>query len=150
MEAGRLYREGTVRGASPVALVARLYEQMIEDLRRAAKALEQNQIELRTSQINHAIVVLGYLQSQLNLAAGGKVAEQLGIFYDALRSNLTQAQLQQSEAILHQQIKDLLTVREAWIEVEQAEKASALARATRIEPNPAPSEPDVARVDWKG
>ena len=79
MNAGRMYREGTVQGASPAALVARLYEQVIHDLRQALKALEQNDVELRTSKINHAILVIGYLESQLNFDAGGKVAGILRI-----------------------------------------------------------------------
>lgn len=150
MNAGRMYREGTVQGASPAALVARLYEQMIHDLQQAMKALEQNDVELRTSKINHAILVIGYLESQLNFDAGGKVAEDLKNFYDILRENLLQAQLRQSPALLAHQITDLLAVREAWIEVDRAE-SSAPAAAADLVPATAPISPaDAPRLDWKG
>ncbi len=150
MNAGRMYREGTVQGASPAALVARLYEQVIHDLRQALKALEQNDVELRTSKINHAILVIGYLESQLNFDAGGKVAGDLKNFYDILRENLLQAQLQQSTVLLAQQITDLLAVREAWIEVERAE-SSVPDTAADLVPATAPaSTSDATRVDWKG
>lgn len=117
------YRETAIRGAGPLRLVVLLYEQMIEDLRQAVKAIEDDQIELRTNKINHAVSVIGYLQSSLNKEAGGKVALHLENFYDQLRANLAQAQFSVSRRILTQQITDLLTLREAWSEVERAESA---------------------------
>ena len=150
MNAGLLYREGTVGGANPIALVARLYEQTIEDLRQAVKALERNEVELRTQKINHAILVIGYLESRLNFAAGGKVAENLKNFYDSVRANLVRAQFQQSRVLLAQQITDLLAVREAWIEVERTENPASARSADLIAAAaPAPAS-DAARVDWKG
>ena len=142
------YRENTVRGASPVRLVVLLYEQLIQDLTQASQALEQNDVALRTSRINHAILVLGHLQSGLNFTAGGKVAQNLQNFYDALRSNLVRAQFQQSRALLAQQITDLLSVREAWIEVERAENPT-LPPADLVAADAAAPASDAAHVDWK-
>jgi flagellin-specific chaperone FliS len=42
MNAQQSYREAAVRGASPVELVVRLYEQMIEDMRQVSAAIEKN------------------------------------------------------------------------------------------------------------
>jgi len=151
MDAGRLYREGTIEGASAVALVARLYEQIVKDVRQALNALEQNNVELRTKKINHAILVIGYLESQLNHEAGGQVAEDLRNFYRTLRQNLVQAQFKRSKLLLAQLITDLLAVREAWLEVERAERA-AMADAARLVPATADtsSASRAAHVDWKG
>ncbi len=71
------YRESAVRGATPLALVVRLYEQMIEDLRQVANAIEQNDIERRSNRIKHALLVIAHLQSTLDFAQGGKVAQDL-------------------------------------------------------------------------
>ena len=68
------YRETAVRGASPIRLIILLYEQVIEDLRRALAALEQGDIEKRTREINHAILVIGHLQATLDKEQGGQVA----------------------------------------------------------------------------
>jgi len=148
------YRENTVRGASPVRLVVLLYEQLIQDLTQASQALEQNDVALRTSRINHAILVLGHLQSGLNFTAGGKVAQNLQNFYDALRSNLVRAQFQQSRALLAQQITDLLSVREAWIEVERAENPTLppadLVAADAAAPASDAFTTGAAHLDWKG
>jgi flagellar biosynthetic protein FliS len=149
MNPGLLYREGTVEGASPTALITRLYEQTIEDLRQAAKALEQGDVELRSSRINHALLIVALLESQLDFEAGGKVAEHLRDFYQSLRANLIQAQLQQSGILLAQLITDLLTVREAWIEVERAEKSTP----GSTHPSPSSFQESVSnsiRRDWNG
>jgi flagellar secretion chaperone FliS len=149
------YREAMVRGASPVGLVMWLYEQMIEDLRQASIAIEQNDIERRTKRINHAILVIGHLQSSLEFVNGGKVARDLNHFYDALRQNLVQAQFYPSRRAISQQITDLLAVREAWMEVERAEKSLVTAAAVLAAPSQAPSvaadsESHHVRMDWRG
>lgn len=155
------YREATVRGASPVELVVRLYEQMIEDMRQAAVAIEKNDITLRTHRIKHVILVLGHLQSSLDSGKGEKVARDLNDFYNALRQNVVWVQFHPSQGSVTQVITDVLVVREAWIQVERAENPS-VTRAARIvtsgAENPEPVAHDVSqdvahdavRMDWNG
>jgi len=114
------YREAAVQGSSPVRLVVLLYEQLIQDLRRALVALENNDITARTREINHAIVVLGYLQGTLDKERGGAVALNLERFYNQTRTGLLEAHCQQSPTLLERQIKLLMQVRQAWCEVERA------------------------------
>src|SRR5271170_404997 len=104
MDARSSYRETAVRGASPVRLVICLYEQTISDLRRAAVALEKGDIEARTRNINHAVLVIGQLQGTLDMERGGAVARNLLKFYSLLRAGLVEAQGKQSKQILEQQI----------------------------------------------
>jgi len=145
------YREASARGVSPVQSVVRLYEQIVEDLRRAGKAIEENRVDGRTNAINHAIFVIGHLQSRLNMEAGGEVARNLERFYNLLRRRLLEAQFWASKEILHEQITLLLDLRDAWTEVDRAEAA----RATL---NPAPLTAEVTgsiagqktHADWKG
>ncbi len=120
MDAGSAYREGAVRGASRVRLVIFLYEQAIQDLRRAALAMERGQVEIRTRHINHAVSVIGHLQSTLDRERGGEVVRYLERYYTRVRGRLIDAQVSVSPMILQEQIRDLLSVREAWIEVERA------------------------------
>jgi flagellar biosynthetic protein FliS len=119
----KAYREADVRGATAVRLVVLLYEQIVRDLTQAEQAVEQNDIELRTRCINHAILVVGYLQSPLDFGKGGKVAKDLDQFYNALRQSLMQVQFFPSKIGINQLITDALAVREAWSEVERAEAA---------------------------
>jgi flagellar protein FliS len=122
MDARLSYREAAVRGASQTGLVVLLYEQLLEDLHRAVQAIEQNKIELRTKEINHAVSVTGYLQDGLDMARGGEAARNLERFYVHLRGRLLEAQAQASKEILAQQITDLLELREAWAAVDRAQQ----------------------------
>lgn len=144
------YREAAVRGASPVQLVVRLYEQMVEDLRQATAAIEQNDIERRSNRIKHAILVIGHLQSPLDFLNGGKVARDLNHFYDVLRNHLLRVQFHPSKQGLAQVITDLLAVREAWIEVERAEKMSVAVIGDAIAFATVGRDSDLAHAEWEG
>ena len=96
MDAKTSYREAAVRGASPVRLVICLYEQAIEDLRRAVIAQEKGDIELATRGINHALTVIAQLHGSLDMEHGGDVARNLARFYSLVRAGLTEAQVKQS------------------------------------------------------
>ncbi|HXJ85944.1 MAG TPA: flagellar export chaperone FliS [Candidatus Binatia bacterium] len=120
MNPGLTYRESAVSGASPVRLVILLYEQAIGDLRRALAAHARGDVESRTREIDHAILVIGHLEATLDKVQGGKVAQNLVRFYEQLRTGLVEAQCAQSAAALEQQISHLLLIHEAWGEVEKA------------------------------
>lgn len=100
-------------------LVILLYEQAVEDLRRAVAAHRRKDVETRTREIKHALVVIGHLQSSLDKNRGGRVAENLECFYSQLRLGLVEAQSRQSTALLEKQIALLIKVREAWCDVER-------------------------------
>lgn len=146
------YREASVRGANPVALVVRLYEQMIEDMRQVALAIERKDIPRRSNRIKHALLVIAHLQSTLDFERGGKVARDLETFYNALRQNVVYVQFHPTQRAATQVITDLLAVREAWIQVERTEHPSVEAAARPAAHNSANSEFDSnrARVDWNG
>jgi len=143
MDPGLCYREAAAAGAKPVRLVVLLYEQAIEDLRRARAALQRGDVEQRTHHINHAILVLGHLEASLDKAQGGSVAAHLERFYAQVRLGLTQAQFHQSPSALEQQIADLVAVREAWDQLERAAE-SEVARGG--DPGNAPSQSSLS--DW--
>jgi len=144
------YRENDVRGATAVRLVILLYEQLVQDLRQALHALEQNDIEMRTHRINHAILVIGHLQSALDFVNGGQVAQDLNNFYNVLRQNLVQVQFHPSKSGLCQQITDLLALREAWVEVERDRKAPVATAAAPVASDDTGRESNPVRVDWRG
>lgn len=156
------YRENDVRGSSPVRLVVLLYDQVIQDLTKAAQALEQNEIELRTKYINHAILVIGHLQSPLDFARGGKVAEVLDNFYNVLRQALVHVQFNPSKSEIGKRIAELQSLREAWTEVDRAETSLAATAATTSVTSAARSSspeisyarpadlPDRPHLDWQG
>lgn len=134
------YRETAVGGANPVRLVILLYEQAMEDLRRAVNAQKNADVEGRSRELNHAIQVVGHLQATLDKEQGGKVAEILDRFYEQVRCGLVEAQCKQSVSLIEQQIAYLLEVHEAWCNVERAMAASTASAKTEEAQN---------RRDWK-
>lgn len=143
------YRVGAVQGASPVRLVICLYEQAIEDLRRALIALEKKDIAERTSALNHAHMVIGQLQGTLDVQRGGEVAINLQRFYTVIRAGLIDAQSKQSSAMLEQQIALLVEVHDAWLEVE---RATCVAEQTPAETQSSPppvDPPETSFSDWR-
>lgn len=144
------YRESNVHGASALRLVVLLYDQIIHDLAQAEDAIEHSDIERRTKMLNHAVLVIGHLQSPLDFVQGGKVATDLDHFYNVLRHNLVRLQFHPSIHGVRQQITDVQALREAWVEVERRESSSQRA-STNPPASPAPeTAPLSARVDWKG
>ena len=131
--------------ASPMRLVICLYEQAIEDLRRALLALEKGDIEDRTRHINHALLVISHLQGTLDMERGGEVARNLARFYTVVRAGLLEAQLKQSAKILEQQTSQLATVHEAWLEVERITAVPAPQFPPSRRAAPALSEPQIPR-----
>ena len=146
MEIRLSYREAAVPGASAVRLVILLYEQAIEDLRRALAAQGKGDIEGRTREINHAILVIGHLHASLDKDQGGQVAVNLERFYDQVREGLVSAQFQQSGELLDQQISHLMLVHEAWCEVERADTAPVIAREPA---NPGAQSEPRSRAEWE-
>ena len=57
------YRKTAVEGASPIGLIIALFDTLVGNLRRAATALRDNDIETRCKELNHAALVLGRLES---------------------------------------------------------------------------------------
>lgn len=143
------YRENDVRGATPIRLVVLLYDQLIQDLFQAAHAIEQNDIELRTKMLNHAILVIAHLQSPLDFARGGKVATDLDHFYNLLRHNLVEAQFRPTRQAINQQITDMQALRAAWVEVDRAEKPSVTTSESTV-PSHDKTPEQRPRVTWEG
>jgi len=148
MDAKSFYRETAVRGANPVRLVICLYEQAIEDLRRAVIALEKGDIEARTRSINHALTVLAQLQGSLDMERGGEVAKNLHHFYNTVRSGLIEAQVKQSARILEEQVSQLATVHEAWLVVERATENPMPASAGPVQAGPSIPSRETPLADW--
>jgi flagellar protein FliS len=142
------YRESNVHGATAIRLVVLLYDQLIQDLAQAEDAISAGEIERRTQLLNHAILVIAHLQSPLDFSKGGKVAGDLDHFYNVFRQNLVRVQFSPSIAGIRQQITDVQALREAWIEVERADKPATHPPSPHS--HAAGSNSGANRVDWKG
>jgi flagellar secretion chaperone FliS len=118
-DAARAYRELAVRGASPVGLVVILYEEIIRSLRRALDAVQRNQIERRTNELSHAIIVIGYLQSVLDYEKGGQIAHSLCNFYNVSRTKILHCSGPEAASLLEPLAAEFSSIAEAWQQVDR-------------------------------
>jgi len=147
-DARSAYHQGSASASSPIGLVVLLYEQAAKDLREALKALRAGNIERRTYEINHALLVVGQLQATLDMDRGGEVAVNLDRFYNQVRARLLQAQIEASAAILEEQMHLLLSLRETWQEVERR-TLEAKFPAAGIPAATAPTTASAAPGNWR-
>jgi flagellar secretion chaperone FliS len=115
----RAYRELAVRSASPVGLVVILYEEIIRCLRRAHDAVQRNNIERRTTELSHAILVIGHLQSVLDYEKGGDVARRLSNFYHSARSKILECTGPQAQEMLASLAAEFSSMAEGWQQVDR-------------------------------
>jgi flagellar protein FliS len=112
------YRRSSVAGASAIGLMIVLFDTLAGDLRRAAAAIHRNDIETRCSELNHAALVIGQLESWIDLKNGAESARTLSRLYAYLRAKMIEAAGTKSAALLEAQIETILHVRSAWQQLD--------------------------------
>jgi flagellar protein FliS len=114
------YRRSSIAGASSIGLMIVLLDTLVGDLRRAGTALRRNDIETRCKELNHAALVLGQLESWIDLKNGGESAETLSRFYAYLRAKMLEASISKSAEELDKQIEMVLHVRSSWQQIDMS------------------------------
>ena len=112
------YRKTAAQGAGGFGLLIALYDTLAGNLRRAAEAERSNNLEKRCMEVNHAVLVIAYLEDTMERAAGGDLAQQLVSFYSSLRRKLLESQAKRSPKILEDQMDRVLQLRESWQTME--------------------------------
>lgn len=113
------YREAASMGASPVGMVVLLYDRLLHDIHDAIGAMKTGDLEVRSTAVNHALLILQQLQGRLDFISGGAAARQLDTFYSHIRAKLLEAQIRQSPEMMLAQVQAIAQVRESWTEVER-------------------------------
>ncbi|HUI83930.1 MAG TPA: flagellar export chaperone FliS [Candidatus Binatia bacterium] len=119
LDVRRIYRDSTARGAPPLELVILLYDAAIGDMQRALAAMQKSDIESRSAEIGHALMVLQQLQGTLDFEHGGNAAMQFERFYNLVRAKLLEAQMRGSPELMRQQIRYLSEVRDCWLQAKR-------------------------------
>jgi len=108
------YRKTAVEGASGFGLLVALFDTLALNLQRAAEADRANDLEKRGVEVNHALLVIAYLEDWVQSGPGGKLAEQLVGFYSNLRRSLVQAQVRRAPELLETEMASVLQIRGYW------------------------------------
>ncbi len=139
------YRNCSVGGASTIGLMIALFDALVRDLRRAADAIHRDDIEARCRELDHALLVLGQLESWVDMKNGGQTARQLSVFYRYLRARLMEASIRQSVSLLEAQMETVLHVRSKWQLLDFTPTPICLSRGEGVASvfaSPAPAEPE--------
>lgn len=128
------YASESAAGINPLGLVIRLYENVIADLSRAVYAIRDGDIEKRTAQLQHALLLIAHLQNALDIKNGGDPALHLDRFYSLARTRILEAQFRQSGKILEELTQDFLSLRGAWAEIEQTYDAATTPAGSTANP----------------
>jgi flagellar secretion chaperone FliS len=108
------YKQSAIEGASSIGLMIVLFDTLAGDFRRAIAALNESDIETRCKELNHATLVVGQLDSWVDLDKGGESARNLAGFYAYLRAKMMEAGVSKSAKPLEAAIETILKVRTAW------------------------------------
>ena len=141
------YRQFSVQGATPLGLVVMLYDGAISALRRAAAAIEVNDIQKKCDQLNRALAIILQLEGTLNMELGGEVAQTLKTLYLYSRSQIMKANVENSAETLLSLIEKLSMVREAWYEANH--RASTSPPTSPGEGSPRAPSPAPKSGSWR-
>jgi flagellar protein FliS len=111
-----VYREIDIQSATPLQLVVALYDAILQDIRGAMAAQKHNDIEERSTQVKHCLLVVAQLQSRLDFENGGEVAKNLDRFYSMVRGKLLEASIKASADAFGAIADMVVPIRSAWNE----------------------------------
>jgi flagellar protein FliS len=117
------YRKTAVEGASGFGLLISLYDTLVGDLRRAADAQRAHDLEARSKELKHALVIVGFLENWIE-PDSGELAGYLVSFYKSLRRTIIDAQVKQSAELLERKMAEVLNLRKVWQQLDHRVAAS--------------------------
>jgi flagellar secretion chaperone FliS len=135
------YHQSTGFGATAVGQIIALYDTILRDLRQANSAIESGEIEQRVNSSNHALIVIGELQSVLDFERGGTSARILDSFYNVSRVMITEASILSSREKFKELIAMFARLRAAWSVAERVVAPSEPPDRLRISTNSEPVNP---------
>ena len=115
------YLEAAATPASPVGLVALLYQAGEDAARDALRFLANGDIAGRSRQIGKVMAVIMELAASLDHERGGELSARLAGLYQYMQERLTQANLEQTAEPLTEVLGLLETLGSAWRELAEKE-----------------------------
>lgn len=122
------YQSASASGATQAGLLQLVYGSLAQDLLRAARAVRDGDIEARCAASNHALLLLGHLESWLDNLDEPHLAESLQAFYSMLRTAILHLQAVPDAALFESYAQAVLDTRAAW----QVKESSYFAASTTV------------------
>jgi flagellar secretion chaperone FliS len=127
--AAQAYQTTHIQSQSPLEMVALLYAGALRFMRAAAEAMERRDLVAKRDAMSRTMAIVSHLQSSLNMADGGEVARSLDRLYQYVTSLLLDANARQDPAPLHESIRLMTELHEAWATIASPGRAAPQERA---------------------
>lgn len=112
----RLYRSASADGTTLLDLLLSLYDALAEDLRLIAEAAGAGDIAVRCAHSQHALLLIGHLESWIPDLCEPSVQEGLARFYSYLRLELIRLQATPEKQSFIRLTAQVGQIRAAWHE----------------------------------
>lgn len=129
-----LYRQMAGEGATYIGLLLVVYDTLAEDLRRAGQAVERGEITPRCDASNHALLLLGHLESWTVSLEDATLAASLLQFYGYLRAQTLRLQTATDAAEFYTLARLVGETRACWQQRESQLTPPALPHAAPVAP----------------
>ena len=113
------YRQAAASGATQIGLLMIVYDALAQDLRMAGSAVRKNDIAGRCQFSNHALLLLGHLESWVEHLGDPALTSTLNQFYGFLRARVLELQASSEDSEFDALADIVLGTRAAWQRKEQ-------------------------------
>jgi flagellar secretion chaperone FliS len=114
------YRQVSNLETNPLRQVILLYDGAAQFLRRAAEAIEAQDIAAKTEHCNRALDIIAYLTSILDYERGAENAQAYGLLYACVSRQVVRASAAMDADLMRRSIELLTPVRDAWAQIAEA------------------------------
>lgn len=119
------YQTQQIMTASPVMLVAMLYDKAIHSLKKAVIAIDAGDVQARWDANNRAFEIIQHLQRTLDRERGGDVAANLDALYGHMLRLLPEVNMKNDQKAAKDVIGLLEPLRNSWRQAAANANASA-------------------------
>lgn len=106
--------QSSIMDATPHRLVQMLFEGALDSIAKAKGSVIRGEIPEKCRHIDTAMSIIDNLAGNLNLAAGGELANNLASLYDYMGRRLFQANLENSVPLLDEVAGLIAQIKEGW------------------------------------
>jgi len=117
-----VYKEISIKTASPAKLVVMLYEGAIRFLRQADGDIRNKDFAKKSQSVDRAVAIIQHLQGTLDLDKGGKVAFDLDRLYTYINSRIFEGSAKLDLKAFEEVIQLLTTLLSGWEEIARREQ----------------------------
>jgi flagellin-specific chaperone FliS len=129
----KLYRTVSTQGTRPIEVVAMACERVAKDLYDAVHDIEIRDITAKTEHLNHALTLIGYMESVVDRADLGEEGVRIRLFHNMSRVHILFGSAHLSARVLNQVAGQFIEMGKTWSELQAKLDSESERRALPFE-----------------